>query len=91
MKTKMPKSTKKQAALDKALAAKIAGMTAAQRDARCLELYKAPKTPENDLEWVKLIFGEDLSIGEVEGAATVETYLRGTTPRDPMPQTTQKT
>jgi hypothetical protein len=52
---------------------------------------QAPKVPENDLEWVKLNFGEAMSIGEVEGAAIVETYLRGTTPRGPMPQTTQKT
>jgi hypothetical protein len=37
------------------------------------EIYNSPDTPENSLEFVKLMFGEDMSIGEVEGAATIET------------------
>jgi hypothetical protein len=73
------------------LVQKFAGMTTAQQDARVREIYASPRTPENRLEWIKLMLGEDMSIGEVEGAATGETYLSGTTPRGPMPQTTQKT
>jgi hypothetical protein len=87
------KPTKKQAALDKALTAKVAAMIAEQRDARVGELYEA-KTPETDLEWIKLIWDEDATVAEVD-PPTVETYLLGTTPRGPMPQTkktkTQKT
>jgi hypothetical protein len=46
------------------LTAKVAAMTPAQADARVLELYSAPDTSENQLELVKLLFGEDMSIGE---------------------------
>jgi hypothetical protein len=46
------------------LTAKVAAMSPAQADARVLELYDAPNTPENMTEFVKLMFGADTSIGE---------------------------
>jgi hypothetical protein len=85
MKVTMTQPTNKQAAIDKALRAKIAAMSPAQRTARVREIYAIPRTAENGLEWIKLMFGEDMSIGEVEGAATVATYLSGTSPRGPRP------
>jgi hypothetical protein len=89
MKTNMTTPTKKQAAIDKALTAKVAAMTAEQQDARLGELYAA-KTPETDLEWIKLTWGADATVAEVD-PPTAETYLRGTTPRGPMLVTTKKT
>jgi hypothetical protein len=85
MKVTMTQRTNRQAAIDKALRAKIAAMNPAQRTVRVREIYAIPRTAENGLEWIQLMFGEDMSIGEVEGAATVETYLGGTTPRGPRP------
>jgi hypothetical protein len=83
------KPTKKQAALNKALTAKVAAMTAEQQDARLGELYEA-KTPATDLEWIKLIWGADATVAEV-APPTAETYLRGTTPRGPMLVPAKKT
>jgi hypothetical protein len=47
-----------QDALDEVLTAKIAAMDTAQRDDRVAELYSLPHTPENELELIKLLFGE---------------------------------
>ena len=55
---------RKEASADALLTAKVAAMNTAQRDERVLELYGAPDTPQNQLELVKLLFGEDMSIGE---------------------------
>lgn len=52
------------AAINTLLTAKVASMSPAQADARCLEIYNSPDSPENDLELVKLLFGADMSVGE---------------------------
>jgi hypothetical protein len=59
-----PKTKTAAAAISELLTVKVAAMSPAQADERCLELYAAPETPENQLELVKLLFGADMSVGE---------------------------
>lgn len=59
-----PETKTASAAINTLLTAKVAAMSPAQADERCLEIYAAPDSPENQLELIKLLFGADMSVGE---------------------------